>query len=510
MNFGFKINSKFQWGKPSLDTNSAKFGPARIRLASLLMILLVAIVAQFLDVEGSEFESKAPRLKRTQILEKISRYQLPNDLRKAPTPSEAALARFGRKLFMDKRFSANGTVSCAKCHDPDRSFTDGKETAFGLASTTRNTPPLINLTLNHWFFWDGSADSLESQALKPVENSAEHGISRNDVFRLIESNYHDDYSKIFGPFPVVNRQEKSKSAMPELKKIEISQDTATTIFSSIRDQAFLARLAADSETRKISPIEALIEELTRTPHVDKDSNANWKNFTEQDKFAVNQVFWNFGRAIATYEKFLIQQPTPFDSYVQISSSTGDLDAGFSSSFGREEFLGMMLFLAPGSCDSCHSGPNFSDQQFHNIGLSKSSTLALDLGRFVGIQKIRSDPFNCRGKFSDDQSSESCRELEFLKGETPEIYGAFKTPTLRNINETGPYFHDGRAATLSAALDHYNNLSSYPATGHTEEVLFPRNFNQVERRALLAFLRSLSAPIEDLTSGIVHKFQIKHD
>jgi cytochrome c peroxidase len=85
----------------------------------------------------------------------------------------------GRKLFFDKRLSADNTVSCASCHDPKRAFTDGRAVAIGIggAKGTRNSPALINRGYGSVFFWDGRAPSLERQVLEPILNPKELGLS---------------------------------------------------------------------------------------------------------------------------------------------------------------------------------------------------------------------------------------------------------------------------------------------------------------------------------------------
>jgi len=72
----------------------------------------------------------------------------------------------GRELFFDKRLSADGTISCASCHEPERAFTDGKQFAEGIGGRrgARNSPTLLNAMFNTGQFWDGRAESLEAQA----------------------------------------------------------------------------------------------------------------------------------------------------------------------------------------------------------------------------------------------------------------------------------------------------------------------------------------------------------
>ena len=106
-----------------------------------------------------------------------------DDVTSAPP---AALIALGRQLFFDKRLSANGRVSCATCHQPDRAFSDGRALAQGVNNQlgTRNTPSLLNAAFNSSQFWDGRRTTLEAQASDPLLNPREHGI-KNEAALLI-------------------------------------------------------------------------------------------------------------------------------------------------------------------------------------------------------------------------------------------------------------------------------------------------------------------------------------
>ena len=106
-----------------------------------------------------------------------------------PTPSANPLTRekvaLGRRLFFDKRLSRDGTLACASCHNPERSFSDGRAVARGIngAEGTRNAPALINRGYGRAFFWDGRADSLEGQVLQPILNPFELGLTVSELER---------------------------------------------------------------------------------------------------------------------------------------------------------------------------------------------------------------------------------------------------------------------------------------------------------------------------------------
>jgi cytochrome c peroxidase len=103
--------------------------------------------------------------------------------------------------------------------------------------------------------------------------------------------------------------------------------------------------------------------------------------------------------------------------------------------------------------------------------------------------VLASPFNCRSEYSA-ATDKSCPNLEFIRISGSEITGAFKTPSLRNLNMTGPYMHDGRFATLREVLDHYNRAPvTYRLFGHTE--IFPLGMTGQELADLEAFLRALS-------------------
>ncbi|HKG96208.1 MAG TPA: cytochrome-c peroxidase, partial [Pyrinomonadaceae bacterium] len=84
----------------------------------------------------------------------------------------------GEKLYFDKRLSADGTVSCASCHDPATAFASKDTVSIGVrnAGGTRNVPTLLNAKFGVSFFWDGRARTLEEQARQPLLNIAEMGL----------------------------------------------------------------------------------------------------------------------------------------------------------------------------------------------------------------------------------------------------------------------------------------------------------------------------------------------
>jgi cytochrome c peroxidase len=172
--------------------------------------------------------------------------------------------------------------------------------------------------------------------------------------------------------------------------------------------------------------------------------------------------------------------------VQAQRSGGSTDA--DATLSDEEIRGLRLFIDPGRtlCLRCHNGPLLTNQSFHDIGTELGSGGLPDFGRFLGIQAVLIDPFNCLGGFSDAQPDQ-CQELRFLdKAHVSGEMGKFKTPTLRGLAKTGPYMHDGRFETLTAVMDHYQS----PPAGSGAIEITPLAIDGDESRALVAFLGSL--------------------
>lgn len=129
-------------------------------IAALLALLLTA-AAEAAPVRFDESETR-----------RILRHgpwppEVPPDPSNRASDHPAAI-ELGRRLFFDKRLSADGTVACATCHAPSRAWTDGKPRAMTYQPLHRNTPTVLNSGLARWFGWDGGADSLWAQSIRPI------------------------------------------------------------------------------------------------------------------------------------------------------------------------------------------------------------------------------------------------------------------------------------------------------------------------------------------------------
>jgi cytochrome c peroxidase len=127
-------------------------------------------------------------------------------------------ALLGERLFVDKRLSADGKVSCGSCHLSDQSFSDGLPRSKGHAGRegTRNTPSLLNVAYVKPLFWDGRAADLASQARAPFTNCVEHALANEDALLQIvrdDAVYANDFARIFRIAPAVIRIDTISAAL---------------------------------------------------------------------------------------------------------------------------------------------------------------------------------------------------------------------------------------------------------------------------------------------------------
>jgi cytochrome c peroxidase len=157
------------------------------------------------------------------------------------------------------------------------------------------------------------------------------------------------------------------------------------------------------------------------------------------------------KAIAAYERTVVSGEAPFDRWIKGN------DTAISDSAKR----GFVLFNTKGNCAVCHAGWRFADDGFHDIGLPGN-----DMGRAAVLPGI------------------------------VQLERAFKTPTLRNIAERGPYMHDGSIATLEGVVDHYDE--SFVRRPSLDAEMKSLKLTDQEKADIVAFMKTLSsddAPVD---------------
>src|SRR6185295_4609951 len=129
--------------------------------------------------------------------------------------------------------------------------------------------------------------------------------------------------------------------------------------------------------------------------------------------------------------------------------------------------GLKLFLGKANCRLCHSGPNFTDGEFHNIGIPPLRG-GLTADRFAAIEEVRRNPFNTSGRFSDDREL-GVKKLDYLPN-LQETWGQIKTPSLRNVAKTAPYMHHEQFGSLEEVVRFYSTLKALVQAGHSERFI----------------------------------------
>jgi len=365
-----------------------------------------------------------------------------------PEPSNAfaddpAAAALGQAYFFDARYSSNGAISCATCHDPAVGYQDARAaTSLGLAYTGRHAPTCLNAAVSrddsdtNWQFWDGRSDSLWSQALGPPESDVEMGGSRTGVVYLIYDHYREPHEAIFGPLP------------------------------ELRDAAGEPRF----------PLSA------------KPGTPQWESMTDEARDEIDRVYVQFGKAIDAYERLLIRGNAPFDQWFDELVVHEERSEALTPSALR----GLRLFIGKANCIACHRGPNFTDQRFHNLGVRQEGpyVASRDAGRSEGIAAAAQGEFSCASKWSDHPNKSACA-VASLANDAADL-GAFKTPSLRNVADTPPYMHTGHLATLEDVVRFYDaGGDSDGFVGTRDSQIRPLNLTEREIGDLVDFLESLS-------------------
>jgi cytochrome c peroxidase len=168
---------------------------------------------------------------------------------------------------------------------------------------------------------------------------------------------------------------------------------------------------------------------------------------------------NLAHAIAAFVRTLIAGGAPFDRYLR-----GEQDA-----LGDSARRGLALFYGRGACSSCHSGPHLTDGKFHNTGV----------------------PGEDRGRAALDRVGEfQTRPYPFFQTQK-----AFKTPGLRNVALSAPYMHDGSEPSLEAVVRFYNQGGKDKKSYGIALDIRPLNLDEREVGDLVAFLESLTSPVD---------------
>ena len=225
------------------------------------------------------------------------------------------------------------------------------------------------------------------------------------------------------------------------------RNAPTVINSAYYTLQFWDGRAKTLEEQALGPIQNPIEmNLTLDQAVAKLNGIAGYKEQFQKVFGTDVTSEGIAKAIAAFERTVLSGDAPYDRF----------KAGDKTALSEGAQRGMKLFFGKANCSACHSGPSFSDSAFHNIGYDSP-----DEGRFV---------------------------ISKLKGDT----GAMKTPTLRDVAKTGPYFHNGATNTLEEVVVHYNKGGN--GNPYQDEEIYPLKLTDAEMADLVLFMK------EGLTSS----------
>lgn len=343
---------------------------------------------------------------------------------KAPTaivfpvdnPQTDAKVELGRHLFFDKQMSVDGSTSCGSCHQVQHGFSDVFPTSMGMQGQhgTRNAPALANIAYNTAFTWDGRFESLEKHAPGPIFNSLEMG-----------NNFTNDPRAQDSVPSGYNSKPGSNDTLFLFKRL--GGDPSLTQRKDVNGNSYY-----DLINKAWGPVE-----------VTTDGGNTWNT---KVTFTLDII----AKSIAAYERTFISTQSDFDKF-----NNGDQSI---YKYNPEALHGLKLFtdVNGANCVSCHSGYNFTDQQYHDngIGINQQG----DKGRFT-VTKNQSD------------------------------VGKFKTPSLRNVALTAPYMHDGHFTSLELVLKNYNSGGVHSANQDVK--IKSLNLSDQDMADIIEFLKTLT-------------------
>lgn len=303
---------------------------------------------------------------------------IPESPLQAQKDSLRHLIELGKTLFFDPRLSGSNQISCASCHIPDLSWTDGRSKSVGHDQklNKRNSPSLLNVWGYERLFWDGRSPSLEDQA--------------------------------FGP---INSESEMHSEMPDLMR----------------------------KLRRIPGYKPLF-----------DSAFHGEGITPE----------TLTSALAVFQRTLVSRKADFDDFL----------LGKKAAMSDAAIRGLHLFRTKARCMNCHFGPLFTDNDFHNIGLTYYKRENEDLGRYAVTH-------------------------------LPEDVGRFKTPSLRDVIRTRPWMHNGLFDNIEGILNMYNagmpqpkpkpDQENDPLFPKTDKLLRKLDLTSGEKQDIIAFLNAIT-------------------
>jgi cytochrome c peroxidase len=353
-------------------------------------------------------------------------------------PVTATKAYLGKALFWDEQLSSTRTVSCGTCHSAGSGGSDPRS----IINSLRSTAPGADNTFNTADDVVGSPGVMNSNSDGTYNWSPVYGFREQVTGRKANSSVNAAYgTTLFWDGRAAGTFTDPTTGAVILQNGGALESQAVGPVVSSVEMAHGGRNWLDAASRI-----SISKPLALSPNV-TPALGEWiggRSYPElfEEAFGTSEVTpARIALAIATYERTLYSDRTPFDAAV---SGIAPLTA--------QEQRGQGVFNQA-QCNGCHTGALFSDNQFHYIGVRPTNE---DTGRFQ------------------------------VTGNTQNL-GEFRTPSLRNVELRAPYFHTGRFASLEEVVAFYNRGGDFNAPNKDPRVR-PRNLSPQQQADLVAFLK----------------------
>jgi cytochrome c peroxidase len=394
--------------------------------------------------------------------------------------------------------------------DPVWSISDGNGGTVNVRrSTPRNAPPVINAVFNYRNFWDGRAQR--------TFNGVNPFGAGDPSAHLLQVDPSNPNATIEVTFRLSNSALASQAVGPPGSDVEMSASgrpfvkmgkkmltlTPLALQQVAPDDSVLGSLSASPNngltTDYISMIKAAFLDKWWSSGIVVDANSNILHTgTPQTTDEYSQMEYNFsmfwGVAIQMYESTLVSDNSRFDQFME----------GNRTALSTLEQLGMNRFTGKGGCSNCHNGAEFTDATVSNVQ-SRGVVELLPGGRWhdVGFHNIgvrpTTDDMGIAASDPSGLASLSVAQLASMgqvsgtlvpAGAPVSVGGAVKTPSLRNVELTAPFFVNGGQATLGQVVDFYSHRGDFPSAD-MDPNLERASFSALDKVAVVAFLKSLT-------------------
>ncbi|MBI4910731.1 MAG: cytochrome C peroxidase [Acidobacteria bacterium] len=341
--------------------------------------------------------------------------------------------------------------------------------------TARNTPTVINALFNVVNFWDGRASNVFTGATP-------FGDSDTTWKALVVR----DGALVSEPVRMDNASLASQAVGPPLNEVEMSYEGRTwnKLARKTLSVAPLARQRVAADDSLLGAFAnpdgpGLLADSSYASMIRAAFRPEYWESETLDADGYTQMEQNFplffGLAIQAYEALLVSDESRFDKFAE----------GDSTALTAQERTGLQVFNGGSECHECHQGGEFTAASFSNVrNRSRSTTPPGGFGLFrTGVTPVADD----LGAAAKD--SFGLPLFPAARGNNAQ--GVFKSPTLRNVELTGPFFHDGSQATLEQVVDFYGRRGDFPGDGNLGPGMNRINMSAADRVALVAFLKALT-------------------